>query len=72
MQFNIQIPCPVCQTQIPADSNLLLTGIQFSCPSCSAAIGLSAKSAPLVEHAINEFDELRKEVSAMKSATQED
>lgn len=69
MQFNINIPCPVCQTQIPADSKLLLTGMQFSCPNCSAAIGLSAKSAPVVENAMTEFEELRKEVSTLKQNT---
>ncbi len=66
MQFNIHIPCPVCQTQIPADSNLLLTGTQFSCPTCNAAIGLSPKSAPVVERAMNDFEELRKEVGNLK------
>jgi endogenous inhibitor of DNA gyrase (YacG/DUF329 family) len=71
MQFNINIPCPVCQTQIPADSNLLLTGMQFSCPTCSAAIGLTQKSTPIVENAINEFKQLRKEVSNLKDNTTE-
>ncbi len=69
MQFNINIPCPVCQTQIPADSNLLLTGMQFSCPNCNAAIGLSPKSAPVVENAMNEFEELKKEVATKKNMT---
>lgn len=71
MQFNIHIPCPVCQTQIPADSNLLLTGMQFSCPNCSAAIGLSQKSTPIVERAMNDFKELRKEVGNLKDNTTE-
>lgn len=70
MQFNINIPCPVCQTNIPADSHQLMLGTKFSCPTCSASIGLSQKSKPEVEQALNDFDQLRSEVSKMKQASE--
>lgn len=47
------IPCPVCKTQIPIDLHLLVQGVQFSCPNCQAAIGLSAESRPIVNEAVD-------------------
>ena len=50
------IPCPVCKTQIPIDLHLLVQGVQFSCPNCQAAIGLSAESRPIVNEAVDNFE----------------
>lgn len=47
------IPCPVCKTQIPIDLHLLVQGMQFSCPNCQAAIGLSTESRPIVNEAVD-------------------
>ena len=50
------IPCPVCKTQIPIDLHLLVQGMQFSCPNCQAAIGLSTESRPIVNEAVDNFE----------------
>ncbi|OEK01339.1 hypothetical protein BFP97_07345 [Roseivirga sp. 4D4] len=57
------IPCPVCQTKIPFDTKQLLMGVQFSCPNCQAAIGLSDQSKPLVQETMDKFEELKKNVA---------
>ncbi|MBO3696817.1 hypothetical protein [Roseivirga sp. E12] len=57
------IPCPVCQTKIPFDTKQLLMGVQFSCPNCQAAIGLSDQSKPLVQETMEKFEELKKNVA---------
>lgn len=54
------IPCPVCKTQIPIDLHLLVQGMQFSCPNCQAAIGLSTESRPIVNEAVDNFEKLKK------------
>ena len=53
------IPCPVCQTPIPFDAQSLLAGISFSCPSCSASVGLSNGSKPIVEKTMKELETLK-------------
>ncbi|MCW3102330.1 MAG: hypothetical protein JWO09_770 [Bacteroidetes bacterium] len=53
------IPCPVCQTKIPFDTHQLLTGVQFSCSNCSAAIGLSTESKKLVEETMVKLEDLK-------------
>lgn len=54
------IPCPVCKSQIPVDVYQLIRGMQFLCPNCQVAIGLSTQSQPLVEDALNKLDNLKK------------
>lgn len=66
MNFNINIPCPVCQTNIPADSHQLMLGTQFACPTCNSAIGLSSESKNQVQEAMQKFEDLRTEVAKMK------
>jgi hypothetical protein len=53
------IPCPVCHIPIPFNAQGLLAGILFSCPSCSASVGLSRESKPIVEETINKLEELK-------------
>ena len=61
------IPCPVCGTKIPFDTNQLLLGILFKCPSpgCDASIGLPGESKPIVEETMNKFNELKRELGRM-------
>ena len=63
MSTAISIPCPNCQTQIPADSNQLLLGVQFSCPNCQSTVGLSKESKPIVEETMKKFNELKNKVN---------
>lgn len=53
------IPCPVCATKIPFDTNLLLAGTQFNCPNCSASIGISQDNISAAEEAMKKFEELK-------------
>ena len=59
MSTTISIPCPNCQTQIPADSKKLLLGVQFSCPNCQSVIGLSEESKPMIENELETFSKLQ-------------
>lgn len=54
------IPCPVCRTQIPVNVHQLIQGMQFLCPNCQAAVGLSMQSQPLVKEALTKLDNLKK------------
>jgi transcription initiation factor IIE alpha subunit len=54
------IPCPVCKTPIPFDAQSLLMGVSFSCPSCSASVGLSNQSRPIVEKTMTELETFKK------------
>jgi transcription initiation factor IIE alpha subunit len=56
------IPCPVCKTSIPFDIQQLLAGMQFSCPNCSASIGLTPESTPVVEQTMDKFEKLKKTI----------
>lgn len=60
------IPCPVCQTKIPFDTQQLLAGVKFMCPNCQAAIGLADESKPLVQKTMDGFDQLKKEAAKSK------
>jgi hypothetical protein len=53
------ISCPICLTPIPFNAQGLLAGVSFSCPSCSASVGLSKESKPIVEKTINKLEELK-------------
>jgi hypothetical protein len=55
------IPCPVCQTKIPFDSMQLMQGAQYACPNeqCDAVIGLAQESKPMVEEAMQKFNEMK-------------
>lgn len=59
MTFNITLPCPVCSTKIPADSTQLVAGTKFSCPNCSAKIGLTTNSRPKAQQAVETLKKLR-------------
>jgi transcription initiation factor IIE alpha subunit len=66
MPFDISIPCPVCQTAIPADSSQLITGVRFTCPKCQATIGLSSQSKEQVETAMRDFEQLKEKMAKSK------
>ena len=55
------IQCPACNTKIPFDVKMLLSGMKFSCPysECDASIGLSQESAPLVEQTLEKLEALK-------------
>tara|TARA_R110002072_G_scaffold85317_4_gene193405 strand:+ start:4958 stop:5161 length:204 start_codon:yes stop_codon:yes gene_type:complete len=56
------IPCPVCNTKIPFDTNQLLMGTSFICPNeqCNASIALSKESKPEIENVITKFENIKK------------
>lgn len=54
-----QIPCPVCNTKIPFDTQQLIAGVQFACPNCHASIGLALESKAIVEETMKKFEELK-------------
>ncbi len=54
------IPCPVCKNRIPIDLHQLIKGVQFSCPTCMAAIGLAAESREVVTDAVTNLDKFKK------------
>lgn len=62
-----QIPCPVCKTGIPFDTRQLLQGVQFSCPSCQASIGLADESKEVVRQAMESFEKTRQGLQAAKT-----
>lgn len=52
------IPCPVCQTKIPFDTEQLIMGVQYSCPNCQAVIGIVPEPKLNVEKIMDEFESL--------------
>lgn len=62
------IPCPVCQTPITFNTRALLTGVQFVCTNCGSAIGLSAKSAPVVSDTMDKFEKMKQELGKKKKS----
>jgi hypothetical protein len=58
------IACPVCSTKIPFDANQLMIGVKFQCPNqqCDASIGLAMESKPVVEEALEKFNEMKGKV----------
>jgi hypothetical protein len=59
------IPCPVCGTKIPFDTNQLIMGVQFSCPNieCDASIGLAGESKVIVKETMRKFEAVKGEIS---------
>lgn len=54
------ITCPSCQKGlISFDIHQLLKGEKFICPTCGAAVSLSAKSQPIVSNALDGLDKLK-------------
>jgi len=54
------IPCPVCQTKVPFEPQALIRGVQFSCPTCFAMIGIAQESIQDAKNAMDEFNALKK------------
>ncbi|MDH6253450.1 putative RNA-binding Zn-ribbon protein involved in translation (DUF1610 family) [Chryseobacterium sp. H1D6B] len=59
MMTNQNIPCPACGTAIQIEINQLLSGTQFSCPSCGSLIGLASEGQPLVQEMIDKLEEIK-------------
>lgn len=64
------IPCPVCQTKIPFDTQALIRGHKFSCPKCYAVIGIAQESVEQAKTIVEEFQELSKNKFSTKSSNQ--
>jgi transcription initiation factor IIE alpha subunit len=60
------LPCPVCNTKIPFDAQQLLMGTQFTCSNCNAIIGLANESKPIVENALQQFEQFKGQISNKK------
>ena len=54
------IPCPTCKTQIEFNVFQLLQGMHYVCPSCHSMISLSMESKPVVENAIKNLENIKK------------
>ena len=63
INFDQTIPCPVCGTKIHFNTRELLKGVKFTCSNCSASIGLSNESKPLVQDVMDKFDNIKKDLS---------
>lgn len=59
MKSEQSIPCPVCQTKIVFDSESLLHGHKFSCPNCSAVIGLAQESIAPTADMMEKYKQLK-------------
>ena len=59
------LPCPVCQTDIPFNTEQLLLGHQFRCPNpaCEASIGLAAESKDAVSQTIEKFNDIKSKIA---------
>ena len=66
IQNDQTIPCPICATKIPFDTQQLLQGKQFTCPTCLAVIGLSTESRGIVEETMHKLDDLKHKLSEKK------
>ncbi|MEM8641072.1 MAG: hypothetical protein AAGG51_20005 [Cyanobacteria bacterium P01_G01_bin.54] len=61
------IPCPDCDSQIPFDPYVMLSGEQFSCPECpSVSIGIAPESREIVRNSLDELENLKKQLANMK------
>jgi transcription initiation factor IIE alpha subunit len=68
--YEQSIPCPVCQTPIPFDTKLLISGVQFTCSNCQSSIGLDSGSRNVVADAMNKLEELKQASSTQKTSNQ--
>lgn len=66
MRPNQSIPCPVCNTKIIFDIESLLSGQKFSCPKCSAVIGLSKESVEPTKEILEKYKKLSESGMAKK------
>lgn len=60
MTHQVNIPCPVCQTNIPVVVNALIGGMQFTCSNCQAMIGMEQEGRKTAEKAFKKYQELQK------------
>ena len=61
MQNQQYICCPDCNTKIPFDTQALIAGAQFSCPSCpDVRIGIDVGSRQIVQNTLTELDKVKR------------
>lgn len=55
------IPCQVCNTPVPFDTNQFLRGVSFSCPNpkCDARYGLPMASRGVVRDTMDQLEKLK-------------
>lgn len=63
IQQNQNIPCPICKTNIPFDTQQLMMGVRFSCGNCNATIGLADESKEVVEQTMEKFESIKGRIS---------
>lgn len=63
------MPCPNCKGAIPFNVYALLQGHQFECPNCHCVIAIESNSKPVVEKAIEQYDELMKQKSNLMDSS---
>ncbi len=56
-----RIPCQLCNTPVPFDTEQFLQGFTFSCPNpdCDASYSIPTESRGMVKHAMDEFENLK-------------
>ena len=64
-----QLNCPDCNTLIPYDTYGLLQGKKFSCPKCALSLGLAAQSHEMVKNAMEEYENLKANLSKEKDSS---
>lgn len=70
MISELHIPCPVCATKIPFDPVSLVKGNRFTCPGCSAIVGIAQEALDTANSAFEKYDALKKNAYTKKSKTQ--
>ena len=54
------IPCPICQSSIRFDPIALVKGYKFSCPKCSAVVGIAQDALKTANDALEKYEALKK------------
>jgi hypothetical protein len=64
------LPCPLCQSQIPLNLQLLARGASLRCPNlaCGAMIGIAGASLGTFSTALGKYERLDALAPAKKSA----
>jgi hypothetical protein len=68
--MNHHLPCPICQSEIPLNLQLLARGASLRCPNatCGAAIGIASQSLAQFSDALGKFERLEALRGAPKGA----
>lgn len=60
-----EIPCPDCNTPIPADMKMLISENNFSCPNCGIQIALDKRASDKVTDTFKSFEEMKKRLDGL-------